>query len=351
MKGQSAHPANTDVCVYGFEGRDERATRSRALPPSLGAALLVFPLAAGAQQSVQPSSRRSSGRPPQPHACRPAHAALRDTAQPEHRHGHLGQSQRHLSLSRLRHVGRARRRQRAARPAGHRQGRLPERHGRAAPARRRPLHHAIQHHDLSEEDRRDRAPTSRTGSPSSPGSTTRRCTSSPAPASRACKELDGKKVNFSDVGSGTQFSTRLIFELLGIKATEINVGQADGYQMVKSGEIAATVLIAGKPTGSFAQIQARARHEAAAGALHGSAGAGLFPGQADARGLSRPHPQGQLASTPSPSPPCSPPTTGRATPTAIAAWPRSSMRSSPSSPSSRSRRATPSGRRPTSTPP
>jgi TRAP transporter TAXI family solute receptor len=69
------------------------------------------------------------------------------------------------------------------------------------------------------------------------------------------KELDGKKVNFSDVGSGTQFSTRLIFELLGIKATEINVGQADGYQMVKSGEIAATVLIAGKPTGSFAKFK------------------------------------------------------------------------------------------------
>ena len=61
------------------------------------------------------------------------------------------------------------------------------------------------------------------------------------------QDLDGKKVNFSDVGSGTQFSTRLIFELLGIKADEVNVGQADGYQKVKTGEIAATVLIAGKP--------------------------------------------------------------------------------------------------------
>jgi TRAP transporter TAXI family solute receptor len=69
------------------------------------------------------------------------------------------------------------------------------------------------------------------------------------------QDLSGKKVNFSDVGSGTQFSTRLIFELLGIKAIEINVGQADGYQMVKSGEIAATVLIAGKPTGSFGKFK------------------------------------------------------------------------------------------------
>jgi uncharacterized protein len=69
------------------------------------------------------------------------------------------------------------------------------------------------------------------------------------------QELSGKKVNFSDAGSGTQFSTRLIFGLLGIKATEVNVGQADGYQKVKSGEIAATVLIAGKPTGSFAKFK------------------------------------------------------------------------------------------------
>jgi TRAP transporter TAXI family solute receptor len=75
------------------------------------------------------------------------------------------------------------------------------------------------------------------------------------PGIERVQDLSGRKVNFSDVGSGTQFSTRLIFELLGIRATEINVGQGDGYQMVKSGEIAATVLIAGKPTGSFAKFK------------------------------------------------------------------------------------------------
>jgi uncharacterized protein len=69
------------------------------------------------------------------------------------------------------------------------------------------------------------------------------------------QDLSGKKVNFSDVGSGTQFSTRLIFELLGIKAEEVNMGQGDGYQKVKSGEIAATVLIAGKPTGAFGKFK------------------------------------------------------------------------------------------------
>jgi TRAP transporter TAXI family solute receptor len=75
------------------------------------------------------------------------------------------------------------------------------------------------------------------------------------PGIERVQDLTGKKVNFSDVGSGTQFSTRLIFELLGIRAIEINVGQADGYQLVKSGEIAATVLIAGKPTGSFSKFK------------------------------------------------------------------------------------------------
>jgi uncharacterized protein len=75
------------------------------------------------------------------------------------------------------------------------------------------------------------------------------------PGIKTLQDLSGKKVNFSDVGSGTQFSTRLIFELLAIKAVEVNVGQADGYQMVKSGEIAATVLIAGKPTGAFGKFK------------------------------------------------------------------------------------------------
>jgi TRAP transporter TAXI family solute receptor len=75
------------------------------------------------------------------------------------------------------------------------------------------------------------------------------------PGINSVQELSGKKVNFSDVGSGTQFSTRLIFKLLGIDAEEVNMGQADGYQKVKSGEIAATVLIAGKPTGSFSKFK------------------------------------------------------------------------------------------------
>jgi TRAP transporter TAXI family solute receptor len=75
------------------------------------------------------------------------------------------------------------------------------------------------------------------------------------PGIKSIQDLSGKRVNFSDIGSGTQFSTRLIFELLGIKAQEVNFDQSEGFQRVKSGDIAATVLIAGKPTGSFGKFK------------------------------------------------------------------------------------------------
>ena len=70
------------------------------------------------------------------------------------------------------------------------------------------------------------------------------------------EQLAGKKVNFSDVGSGTQLSSRDIFSRLGIKVTEVNMGQNDAFVALKSGEIAASVLIAGKPTGSTATLKA-----------------------------------------------------------------------------------------------
>jgi TRAP transporter TAXI family solute receptor len=69
-------------------------------------------------------------------------------------------------------------------------------------------------------------------------------------------QLAGKKVNFSDIGSGTQLSTQEIFERLKIKAIEVNMGQADAFEALKRGEISATVLIAGKPTGSTRTLKA-----------------------------------------------------------------------------------------------
>jgi TRAP transporter TAXI family solute receptor len=70
------------------------------------------------------------------------------------------------------------------------------------------------------------------------------------------EQLAGRRVNFSDVGSGTQLSTRDIFERLGVKAEELNMGQNDALEKLKSGEIAATILIAGKPAGAMTKIKA-----------------------------------------------------------------------------------------------
>jgi TRAP transporter TAXI family solute receptor len=69
-------------------------------------------------------------------------------------------------------------------------------------------------------------------------------------------QLAGKKVNFSDIGSGSQLSSRDIFEKLGIQVQEVNMGQADAIEALKKGEIAATILIAGKPAASMAKLVA-----------------------------------------------------------------------------------------------
>lgn len=74
---------------------------------------------------------------------------------------------------------------------------------------------------------------------------------------KSIHDLNGKRMNFSDAGSGTHLSSEEILNRLGIKvAKAINVGQADGIEMLKRGEIDANVLIAGKPTGSTSRIKA-----------------------------------------------------------------------------------------------
>ncbi len=72
----------------------------------------------------------------------------------------------------------------------------------------------------------------------------------------ALEQLDGKKVNFSDIGSGSQLSSRDIFRRLGIHPHEVNMGQGDALEKLKSGELAATILIAGKPTGAMGKLRA-----------------------------------------------------------------------------------------------
>ena len=69
------------------------------------------------------------------------------------------------------------------------------------------------------------------------------------------EQLAGKKVNLGSVNSGTQLSARDIFGRLNIKVQEINLRQADAVEKLKSGDIAASVLIAGKPVAPFATVK------------------------------------------------------------------------------------------------
>ena len=75
------------------------------------------------------------------------------------------------------------------------------------------------------------------------------------PEYNTIQDLRGKTVNFSDIGSGTQTTSQLIFKDLKIPVKEVNMGQADAFEALKKGEIDATILIAGKPTGAFAKLQ------------------------------------------------------------------------------------------------
>jgi len=68
------------------------------------------------------------------------------------------------------------------------------------------------------------------------------------------EDLAGKKVNFSDDGSATQITARDVFGLLSIHVDEVNMGQIDAIAKLKTGEIAGTVLISGKPVSTFSHI-------------------------------------------------------------------------------------------------
>jgi TRAP transporter TAXI family solute receptor len=76
------------------------------------------------------------------------------------------------------------------------------------------------------------------------------------PNVKSLQDLNGKKVNFSEVGSSTQITARDVFGLLSINVEEVNMDQEDALVAIKNGEIAATVDFSGKPAGIFARVQA-----------------------------------------------------------------------------------------------
>lgn len=69
------------------------------------------------------------------------------------------------------------------------------------------------------------------------------------------EQLQGQKVNLDATGSGTSYSMRDVFKRLNIKVEEVSLTQAEAFEKLKRGEIAATVLIAGKPARSMTLLK------------------------------------------------------------------------------------------------
>ena len=68
------------------------------------------------------------------------------------------------------------------------------------------------------------------------------------------EQLRGLKVNLDAKGSGTSYSMRDLFKTLSIDVEEVTMSQFEAFEKVKSGEIAATALIAGKPVRSMLKL-------------------------------------------------------------------------------------------------
>jgi uncharacterized protein len=69
------------------------------------------------------------------------------------------------------------------------------------------------------------------------------------------EQLQGKKVNLDELGSGTNYFVRDVFKRLGIKIEEVNMTQAEAVEKLKNGELSATVLVAGKPAQSMTRLK------------------------------------------------------------------------------------------------
>ncbi|HZH50448.1 MAG TPA: TAXI family TRAP transporter solute-binding subunit [Microvirga sp.] len=73
------------------------------------------------------------------------------------------------------------------------------------------------------------------------------------------RQLDGKKVNIDKNGSGTNLTSRIIFEKLGIKPDMTTFDQASSYERLRSGEIQAAVYVAGRPVRAIGEFQSEGR--------------------------------------------------------------------------------------------
>jgi uncharacterized protein len=68
-------------------------------------------------------------------------------------------------------------------------------------------------------------------------------------------DLTGRKVNFGLEGSGTALTAEAVFGAHQVRVQPQYLDQASAVEKLKSGEIDATVLVSGKPSGAFDKIR------------------------------------------------------------------------------------------------
>ncbi|MEQ1711348.1 MAG: TAXI family TRAP transporter solute-binding subunit [Hyphomicrobium sp.] len=71
------------------------------------------------------------------------------------------------------------------------------------------------------------------------------------------RDLAGKTVSFGEVGSGTELTARLVFESLKIDVKPVSLGVPDALAAIRRGDVAAAVLLTGKPSGALAKARAQ----------------------------------------------------------------------------------------------
>jgi uncharacterized protein len=69
------------------------------------------------------------------------------------------------------------------------------------------------------------------------------------------KQLNGQIVNFGEQGSGTDITGRLVLDALDINVQELHLSDTDAFEKLKSGEIAAAIVMAGKPAPALAYLK------------------------------------------------------------------------------------------------
>jgi TRAP transporter TAXI family solute receptor len=74
------------------------------------------------------------------------------------------------------------------------------------------------------------------------------------PEIKTFKDLEGKRINFSDAGSGAQLAAQRMFAAHGMKVTEVNMGQGDAIEGMKRNQIDATVCTCLKPLRPYAAV-------------------------------------------------------------------------------------------------